>query len=186
MIGSKNKKGFTIVELLVAITLFVLVVAAVGGLSFSGFQNQRRSLAAGSLFNETSFLMEYMSRYLRMAKRELDPPVCLSEKDLNYEITRSGKGIKFISSSDECLEFYWDTATNRLKENSNGDIQFLTAADSKVVNFRVSVSGARKDDNLQPQVTFFLNLEKTGTRPESISSLKLQTTVSQRNRDVNY
>lgn len=180
--NSKDKvKGLTIVELLVAVTLFSVIVAIVSNIFLSSFQAQRRSLAFETIFDQTSFLMEYMSRSLRMAKRETTG--CLSAPDLNYEITRSGKGIKFVNSDNVCQEFFLDVSTSRLKEKKATQEQFLTSTDSQVIAFGINLLGQGQGDDLQSRVTFSLTLKRKGVKPESEPSLTVQTTLSQRRLD---
>jgi prepilin-type N-terminal cleavage/methylation domain-containing protein len=185
MNSRNNSQGLTIIELLVAVTLFSVIVAVVGNIFLVNFQSQRRSLAFETIFDQTSFLLEYMSRSLRMAKREPSALECFSAENLNYEITKSGKGIKFVNSDNVCQEFFLDvsTNTNRLKEKKATQEQFLTSANSEVTAFGISLSGQGQADDLQPRVTFSLTLKRKGAKPESEPSLTVQTTVSQRRFD---
>ena len=182
-IKSKKGNGFTLIELLVSVTIFAIVLGVIGSIFMTGFQSQRRSLAFGTIFDQASFLMEYQSRSLRMARKELAAPACLSQNGLNYELTRSGRGVKFINSQNVCQEFYWDVSTNRLKENKGGAEQYLTASNSEVVAFNINLAGESQTDDRQPRVTFFLNLRNRGSRAESQPSLLIQTSVSQRKLD---
>jgi len=178
-----NSKGLTIVELLVAVTLFSVIVAIVSDIFLVTFQSQRRSLAFETIFDQTSFLMEYMSRSLRMARRELSVPECFSSDNLNYEITRSGRGIKFVNSDNVCQEFFLDVSTSRLKEKKATQEQFLTSTDSQVIAFGINLLGQDQGDDLQSRVTFSLTLKRKGAKPESEPSLTVQTTLSQRRLD---
>lgn len=181
-IKSKKEKGFTLVELLVSVTIFAIVLGVIGNIFMTSFQSQRRSLALGTIFDQTSFLMEYLSRSLRMARKDLTG-ACITT-GTNYQLTRSGRGIKFINSQSVCQEFYWDLAANRLKENKGGTEQYLTASNSEVVAFNINLTGESQTDDKQPRVTFFLNLRNSGSRSESRPSLQIQTTLSQRKLDV--
>ncbi|MDP3093711.1 MAG: prepilin-type N-terminal cleavage/methylation domain-containing protein [bacterium] len=178
---TKSDAGLTIVELLVAVTLFSVVVAIVGNIFLVNFQSQRRSLAFQTIFDQTSFLMEYMSRSLRMAKRETTG--CLSAPNLNYETTRSGKGIKFVNSDNVCQEFFLDVSTSRLKEKKDTQEQFLTSENSQAVAFGVGLSGQDQADDLQPRVTFSLTLKRKSAKPEMEPFLTVQTSLSQRRLD---
>ena len=182
--NSESKiKGLTIIELLVAIALFSVIIAIVGDIFLVSFQSQRRSLAFETIFDQTSFLLEYMSRSLRMAKREPSVPECFSGSNLNYEITRSGKGIKFINSDNICQEFFLEDSTSRLKEKKGVQEQYLTSADSQVIAFSINVLGQDQGDELQPRVTFSLTLKTKAAKPESEPFLTVQTTLSQRRLD---
>lgn len=182
------KKGFTLIEILITITIFSIVITAFLGLFGSVFKYQRQSLSSAYLLNNASYITEYMSRALRMAKKELnDSPVCLSSRGLNYEIMSGGKSIKFINydinNNKKCKEFFLDGTA--LKIEKDGVALPLTPTKLEVENLRFSVSGAEQPptDNLQPKVTFILKLKTTEQSPQI---LNLQSTVSQRDLDIQY
>jgi prepilin-type N-terminal cleavage/methylation domain-containing protein len=165
MNSRNNSQGLTIIELLVAVTLFSVIVAVVGNIFLVNFQSQRRSLAFEIIFDQTSFLLEYMSRSLRMAKREPSVPECFSSDNLNYEITRNGRGIKFVNSDNVCQEFFLEDLTSRLKEKKGGQDQYLTSADSQVIAFNINVLGQDQGDDLQSRVSFSLTLKRKAAKP---------------------
>ena len=143
----KNSHGFTIIELVVVMAVFMFIIGAAIGIFISIIQAQKKVLAEQQLLNQVSYVEEYMSKALRMAKKDTSAgpaTACLvdnsstspntgAHQNYNYLLTRpdpvSGffTGIKFINSSDNavCDEFYLDTTTNVLKEikslNSSSD-----------------------------------------------------------------
>lgn len=179
-----SQKSFTLVEIMVSVAIFSLVVAVVSGLLFSHLAAQRKVLALRTLLDESSYIMEYLSRAIRMAKKELNPPICLSAYGLNYEITRGGKGLKFKNYQGLCQEFFWDTTTAQLKEVRGGKEYFLTSGNLEVVSFNINLTGQSQWDNDQPRVTIFFNIKGKGEKAEKEPQLKIQTTVSQRSLDV--
>lgn len=182
---ANNHSGFTLVELLVAITLFSLVIGGAVNILFSSIASQRRTLAQRQLISEASFLQEYMGRAIRQAKKELvTPATCLTGvgTGYNYEVTYSGQGLKFINQQDQCEELYVDNG--RLKEALDGVSQFLTPDEITVADLKFSVTGASQTDNLQPKVTFYLDLKTAGQKAESQVELKTQTTISERRIDA--
>ena len=174
----KSQKSFTLVELLVAVTIFIIIAAISTGIFFSALRAQRKLLASQELSDQVSFLIEYMSRTIRMAKKELSAPTCLSENGLNYEKTWGGKGLKFINYQDICQEFYLEG--NLLKEKKDTAISDLTSGTLKVLNFNIGPDDSwDQNDNDQPRVTLFLEIEGR----EGIK-INTQTSISQRNPDV--
>ena len=174
----KNQKSFSLVELLVAVTIFSFVSSISAGIFISGLRAQKKFLAVQELSDQMSFLMEYMSRSIRMAKKDdLDGVNCLSGDKVNYEITHSGQGIKLRNYKNVCQEFYLDG--NILKENKAGTIYDLTSSYFQVLNFNVALFGQTQQDSLQPKATLFLEIK--GREGVKIAS---QTSISQRNPDV--
>lgn len=182
-----KKKGFTLVEILVSISIFIIVITTVSGILVSSVKNQKRSLASQELLNQTSYVLEYMSRALRMAKKDdLDDVHCLLGDKVNYEITTSGLGgIKFRNYKDECQEFYIGNDLV-LYENRTGYTEPLpfTSVNIKINSFEIKLSGEEQPsaDELQPKVTLLLDVEAVEGNPPP--KLRIQTTVSQRDLDV--
>lgn len=182
------EKGFTLTEMIVGLFIFSLVFGAAFGLFVSAIQNQSRALASQQLLSQTSYLIEYMGRAIRMAKKDIDGN-CISTK-LNYATTTSGTGgVKFKNYLDQCQEFYreWDVPSQvyRLKEDKAGTQNYLTSPNLDVVSFNIGPSDSwDQDDDLQPRVTMFLEIRKAGTGSQP--KIKIQTTISQRQLDVPY
>jgi len=175
----ENKKtknsAFTLVELLVVIAIFSTLIVAIIGIFVAGVRQQRIALANQTLLDQASFALEFMSRTLRIANKELGQG-CLSQLGLNYEITHAGSGIKFINTLEagDCQEFFVESGRLKYFKLSTGQTLPLTSEKLQVNVLNFNLIGQSQDDNLQPRVTLFLD----------INGLKLQTTVSQRNLDV--
>ncbi|MFC1789425.1 type II secretion system protein J [Patescibacteria group bacterium] len=180
----KNKKGFTLVEILVAITMFALISTAAIGIFTTTIKSQKRILAHQKLLDQTSFVLEYVSRSFRMAKKDDVGGInCLLGSKINYEITSTGQGgIKIRNYKDECQEFYIEN--NQLKENKGGKVFPLTSENlfiEKMEIFPIDGSGWTQNDDIQPTITIFFEIIG-GDQTE----IHTQTTISQRNLDVPY
>lgn len=170
-------------EVLVSLAIFSLLLASGSGILVSSIRAQRRSLLSQELLDQTSYLSEYMSRAIRLARKDINGR-CISAK-LNYEITRSGKGIKFLNYNGLCQEFY--LSGNHLKENKDGVVSNLTSNKLKVISFNIGPSDSwDQEDTEQPRVTFSLKIKGAGEKPESRPEIYIQTTISQRNLDIKY
>lgn len=181
-----GEKGFTIPELLVALFVFSLVTGGATNLLLSGITAQRSSLATQELLDQSSFAIEYMTRSLRQAKKDLGP-TCLTVNGLNYELTQAGEGVMFINSNGQCQEFRLTSA--RIEEVfwQGGEIAsraFLTSNNPAVISLKFLLKGEGQDDDLQPRVTFVFEIEGQGAKPEARPKLQFQTSVSQRSVDV--
>ncbi|KKT17550.1 MAG: hypothetical protein UV98_C0006G0015 [Parcubacteria group bacterium GW2011_GWB1_43_6] len=159
--------------MVVAVAVFSLLVGATSSIFLSSIKNQKQSLATQEILDQTSYLMEYMSRALRMAKKDMAGS-CTGAAKLNYAF--AGQCLKFLNYNGACQQFCLEGA--RLKDE-NGN--YLTSANLQVANFAVMLSGASQPpaDYLQPRVTISLNVAG-----QEQTSIKIQTTVSQRNLDI--
>ena len=194
-----TKNAYTLIEVLVAVGIFTIVIAAPTGFFVSALKGQQKALASQEVLDETSYALEYVSRSLRMAKKELDcasksdPTTCACLKiggyGVNYELTHEGKGIKFTNYQNQCQEFFLDINDNRFKEvKDGGEAIPLTSDDLEVVVFKIGPQDSwGQNDNKQPKITLFLEVKGVeSARPELQPKIQIQTTVSQRNLDVTY
>ncbi len=206
VLNNKNG-GFTIIEMVVVMAVFLFIIGAAMGVFISIVQGQRRVFAEQQFLNQISYIEEYMSKALRMAKADPDGS-CLVESGLIYKLTRQNtglgtfNGIKFINQSDGdvCQEFFLDNSTNPenpvLKElknsNKDSDAVALTSSNLKI-NFikfvidrleeNTSVAQCTKGNQCaQPRITILLK----ATIPMGVDEIDrtIQTTVSRRNLNV--
>lgn len=178
-----RQKAFTLVELMVSVAVFTVITAIVAGLFVSAIKAQRRILAQQELLDQTSYVVDYMSRAIRTARKEVSPPRCLSQAGISYELTKAGNGVKFVNSAGECQEFYFDSGKKQLRESKEGTENMITSERLQILSFKLKLFGASDTDYFQPRVSFVFDVQITGTKPEEQSTIKIQTTVSQRNLD---
>ena len=179
------KNGFTLIEVLAVMGIFSIVLGAVIGVFFSGLRAQRRALLVTGILDNISYNLEYMSRALRMAKKD-DLPIGGITKDcsggpgdkVNYIITRGGRGIKFRNYKNECQEFFLDG--EKIKEVREGQVNVLTPDSFRITSFALGQSGWGQNDDLQPRATLSLEVRFQD------ETIKFQTTISQRDLDVRY
>lgn len=191
--------GFTMVEAIVAISIFLFIIGALISLFTSFVANQRNIIYEQKVLNQMSYVQEYMSKAIRMAKVD-EAGNCIRNVDQTgyiYILTRAvetgtAKGIKFINQSDgdSCYEFFLDdtdpsnTIFKVLKNSTNdADAVSLTSSDIKIESVKFAINGdpsktniSIQDADIQPRITFvFTVVMPNGTKRV------IQTTVSQRN-----
>lgn len=189
MTGDKIlKKGFTLIELLITITIFSIVVTSFFGLFSSAFREQRKNLNLQYLLQNTSYLSEYMSRALRMAQKDLSGN-CLSAL-ANFENPDGNLSkIRFLNYEGKCQEFLLESETLKVRKSTDesssnfGIPEPVTPQNIRIENLRFEISGESQLDTLQPKVTFSLNIKNKTLEPQT---LNMQTTISQRELDVQY
>lgn len=182
----KKEKSFTLIELMVATAIFLMILTMISGFFISAIRAQRMVLANQEVSDQISYALEYMSRSLRMAKKELGEG-CLSQRGLNYESTRGGSGLKFINTleGNDCQEFFLENNQLKYWKRSTGQTFPLTSNTLKINSLIFNLIGQHQDDDFQPRVTIFLEMSRKGSEGESLK-IQIQTTISQRNLDVQY
>jgi len=199
MIGIKTQKGFTLVEIIVVMSVFLFVIGAIFLVFISSVSQQRITMLKQVSINETSYVFEYMSKALRMAKRATLTDGCIPDGYI-YQLTEDDDGvylgIKFLNYLYEtplCDEFYLDKDTKILMEKKGTDAAVpLTSNKLKINSIRFGINGANgcydtakpscpngaffsDIDKIQPRVTILLNFQIEDEQRT------IQTTVSQRN-----
>ena len=189
-------KSYTLIEVLVAVSIFTIIIAAPTGFLVGSLKGQQKALASQKLLDNASYTLEYISRSLRMAKKELScseitkPATCSCLKTqgygYNYENPNGDvSAIRFINYKEECQEFFLEGT--RLRESKDEVENYLTAEDLEITSLKFQLSGELQTDNDQPRVTLFLEIKGgKSLKAELRPLIKIQTTISQRNLDVPY
>jgi len=133
-----QKNGFTLIEVIVVMAVFLFVIGAALGIFISIILQQRNILAQMELLNEVSYIQEYVSKGMRMAAKDLNGD-CLGSDyaGWSYLLTKPNSdtsssnhnfymGIKFLNQSElnkknepTCEEIYLDT-DGVLRETKDG------------------------------------------------------------------
>ena len=183
-----KNRGFTLPELLTGLTIFSLVIGAASGIFVSTIMAQRKSLAYQELLDQTGYLIEYMSRSLRMAKKDLSGD-CVGVKT-NYQNPSGDSSVRFLDYKNQCHEFLEEGDQLKERKSSNasstnlGSPIPLTSPKLKINFAKFQLSGQGQNDDLQPRVSVFLEIKGAGVKPEQQPEIKIQTTISQRNLDI--
>ena len=189
---SGGGKGYTLIEVLVAVVVFSITVAGPTGLFISSLEGQTRTLLLGRMTESSSYSLEYMSRALRMAKKDLTG-TCIDAKT-NYKNPSGISSIRFLKydetlAADICMEFLVSGGQLGERKSANeqssglGSFSALTPNELDVTSTKFVITGQSQTDNLQPRVTIYFRMTK---KNQSQPEIKIETTVSQRNLDIFY
>ena len=157
-----KKRGFTLIEMVVSIAVFLLISGAAVGIFLSIISRQKEVLSEQELLNQISYAEEYMSRALRMAKVSTSntDSGCLDLGDI-YVLTRPDEnsfynGIKFLNQTDGeyvdgernamCEEIFLDNVTDPARpvlmiQKGQDPAIALTSSDMEIKYIRFGVNG---------------------------------------------
>lgn len=185
----KNQQGFTLLELVVVLSLFMLIMGVTVTMFISIVRHQKRILSQQEIISQISYVQDYFSRSLRGAVTD-SAGSCLGQKGYVYLLThldvQTGfwQGIKFVSQDNVCHEFFLDK-DGILKEIKNGAIaenllsdKFKIIYGRFVINGDKNIWGATGNGAIRPRVSSAFNVQDL-SYPDN-PPLLLQTTVSQR------
>ncbi len=195
---TRKYSGFTLIEMMVALSLFTIVVTiAVGALlsligSSKGVQNEQSVMAT------LTFVLDSMTREIRTGTEYY----CSNSNFNNQESINNGKdcavsekgGVSFtesgssLSASSKRIAYYYDSGSKSIMRqigdnSSSNPPESIVSNGITITNAEFSVTGtARLDpsgDTVQPTVTIILEAQD-----EMGASTTLQTTITQRELDI--
>lgn len=205
--NNKITKGFTLVEVMIAVGLFTVIMTIGIGAILGVNSTQRKTQSMRTIVDNLSFLMEDMARSIRLG----DYFYCDTSIAAPSEIQIANGGTQLTQDGDNCksivFEPYWNSlpgdSSNQVMyyigEDNNGngavfkkeynmgwndDLLAVTPSELKIDTnkSRFSVIGSNPSDLTQPRVSIVLvgTVRLAGVETE----FNLQTTVSQRFLDA--
>lgn len=169
-------RGFTVIEMVVAIAVFSFALVAICGIFLSITKAQRKNSIDQKVQFEASYALETITQALRRYSIDYSGPINNPVSSLVL-VRQDKESITFLKGGD-----------NRLK------MQIGTAAAENILSDQVKVNDLKfwitpvadpfilGGPNEQPRVTIVLNLSqsKNTTKPEEQASIRVQTTITQR------
>ncbi len=158
---SHRSKGFTIVELLVSMSLFVIIIGIVSGVFVQSMRTQRAIVALNAAVSNAQLTIEQAAREMRISR--------------NFSV--SGGELNFINTKEENIVYR--LAAEKIERGVNGNFGPLTAENVSVKNLRFVLSGNLPTDGRPPKITLIMQI---GTKESQTGSvlINLQTTISSR------
>ena len=159
-----KNKGFTLIELIVGMGIFVIIISVVLSLFMSALTGQRKILAQQNLQDNARYLLGFIAKELRMSDiKSVSTNTLVIERHDGTEVT-----------------YTFDNSEKQIERNdglTSGPIN----SDQVLVTGRFYGSGIAPSDDIQPRITIVLKLETINNKPEERVELNIQVTLSQRN-----
>ncbi len=169
----KIYNGFTLIEMIVAVSIFTIVVFISIGALLSISDANRKANILRSVMDNLNFAMENMARSVRTGNGYLCNGVgnCSGGKD-NFTFTnQEGKPVTY--------SFYETNGKGTIEISKNGGNNLrITSPEVDIDKLTFYVSGVGTDGK-QPKVTITI-IGTAGIKDKFKTSFSIQTTVSQR------
>ena len=196
---NKNSAGYTLVEILVALGLFMIVVSmAITALSMATNAN-KVAQANRRITDSLDFTMEEIVRNVRKGETYN----CGSATDLTAQIAAKNDGIGSPRNCAEGTYLSFEESTGDIslpgdqiiyrldidldhveKSTDGGNSWFrLTEPEVSVTNLKFYVTGASPNDGVQAKIRIILQA-LTKANPLTTTVFNVQTTVTQRSTDL--
>ncbi|HEU5114396.1 MAG TPA: type II secretion system protein [Candidatus Paceibacterota bacterium] len=184
------KRGFTLIEVLVSVSIFAMVMLVATGSVFSIVAANKKSHALKSVMTNLDFALESMMREIRLGSKyacgasvPLSSTADCSAGDtvLRIKANRDVNGDGNYSSSDinDQIEYSFVGGRIQKKIYDTTTTSFnITAAEVQITSLKFYVTGSAAGDGKQPKVVIVVQgYAGSGT---SQSNFNIQTTVTQR------
>ncbi|MFH1427061.1 MAG: prepilin-type N-terminal cleavage/methylation domain-containing protein [Patescibacteria group bacterium] len=174
----KNKKGVTLIELLVAVTLFAIIVLSATQIFNMVVEGQRSAIASQNIQESMRYAFEMMSKEIRMAQKDgvgVYDTCSLVGEDKVYDTNLARTELYFKNYHDECVIYYINSGGLMVQRNS--EIASTTPQALSVSNLKFYIIDDISSE--QSQLTLKMDIEATGKELHK-QTMKMQTTVSSR------
>ncbi len=174
---NKQKKGFTLLEMLIATSLFAIIMSIFLGVYLSTLQANNKMIRMQKVQNEMRYILEIMSREIRLGTINYD----------YYESMGNNNPVEMLSlkdMSDNIIYFTSDNKNFQMKHNAD-DWIILNTDYIRIDNLGFYILPTNNPFSQsasileQPAVTVFLEISynEDGSMDGNI---KIQTTISSR------
>lgn len=170
---NKNEEGFTLIEVLVAVGIFVYVVLIATQIFKMTIEAQQKSIASKHLQENIRYCLEAMSKEVRMARPDRDG-TCVPEDTVYY--TNAGNDeLWFLNQYDRCVHYFLDG--DRLKINRGGSETYMTPSNLSVGNLEFNVAGSLPNDQILTTIKIISTVSDERLTEQT---LRIQTSLSNR------
>lgn len=205
---AKGTRGFTMVEMVVAVGLFLTLMLIIVGSFLSITDAARKARSTRIALDNISAAVDYMAREIRLGSYfhcETDTVLGpgypgadpnLQTRDCPYGADGSSPGMllafeKFGGKMAAPSPTPWDdqlifrVLNNRLERSINSGVNWeqLTASDIDITSFRLYVEGTASSAD-QPRITLVLRGRAGGNKIKTQVNFSLQTTLSARTPNI--
>ncbi len=181
--SSTHTKGFTLIELMVSVSIFSMVMVMAMGSILSVLDANRKSNSLRVIMDDMNYTLEGMSRTIRFGTNyRCDSSAIPTTLDCT---STPGTAVTFLSSDNSTYITYQKSGTSITKtvvpSSGVASTYTLTSPDVNIQNLSFWVIGSNTSDGLQPRVVIVVS--GTAGQSKTQSSFNLQTTVSERKLD---
>ncbi|HEY9480924.1 MAG TPA: type II secretion system protein [Candidatus Paceibacterota bacterium] len=181
------KRGFTLIEVLVSVSIFAMVMLVATGAVFSIVDANKKAHALKSVMTNLNFALESMAREIRVGSLYgCDTAIGVSGDCVTGGTTFHFKANRDVdldgsySLSDQNDQIEYSLVSGRIQKRIYGTLpttSLITAREISITSMTFYVLGSTADQR-QPKVV--LTIRGTAGAGKTASNFEIQTTVSQR------
>ncbi len=180
---NNSKKGFLLVEIIVATALFVLLVALSLSAILNVLDTSKRVRANKDVMDSLNASLEYMTRIVRFGNTYH----CGTSPSTVLTVAQTcTSGADLLATRFGTQTFVFSLSGGRIRVSDDGGLNYrwLTGSNVTIERLRFYTFGTDKTDNVQPYVLVVITGRVTND-PQSSAYFDIQTVMSQRKIDLN-
>ncbi len=176
----KNNKGVTLLELMVAVSLFAFTLISATQVFKVVIDGQRDAIASQDMQESIRYTFERVAKEIRMANKDATS-TCTGLPDKVYDVSPAEDELYFLNYKNECITYFTSDGRLRMTWDPPGgppQTMPLTPRKIRINNLKFSV-----DDDLgteQSRVTMLIDLQVDTDIKKHQQRLRMQTTISSR------
>jgi len=177
-----NKKGFTLVEMLIAVSLFIVVVTISIGALLSVFDANKKAQTSKTVVDNLNLSIENMARTVRFGSNYY----CGINSNINSVRDCNGGTSLSVTFKGARVIYKWNGTENdpiRKSEDGGSNYTDITAPETKIQCLKFYVFGTDTSDTSQPYVIAVIK-GYVGDKPSTQTAFSIETLMSQRTLDL--
>jgi prepilin-type N-terminal cleavage/methylation domain-containing protein len=175
--------GFTLVEMLVAVSLFLVVVTISIGAILSVFDANKKAQASKTIADNLNLSIENMARIVRFGNSYY----CGVSSGLTStsNCSNGGNAISVTFDGNRIVYSWNGTTGGPIQRSDNGGTPVnITSPETKIEYLRFYVFGSSNLDTEQPYIIAIIK-GYSGSKPTTQTKFSIETLISQRKLDLN-
>lgn len=174
----KNKKGFTLMEMIVAVAIFSTVTLAATSIFQYIVEGQRSAIASQNIQEATRYSFEAIGKEVRMAILDEVGTCHVDSSPHIYSVKNiTNDELYFMNQYEECVAYYLEDGRLKIERGDALADAFITPDDIAVSDLKFAI----EDDftATQPRVTIKMKIKSLGKDMHE-QDMYMQTTISSR------
>jgi type II secretory pathway pseudopilin PulG len=180
---NSKQRGFTLVEMLIAVSLFIVIVTISLGALLSVFDANKKNQSSKTISDNLNFAIDDITRSVRFGTNYY----CGISSGLTSvnNCSSGGSAVSATFESKRIIYSWGGTENSPIMKSSDGGLNYLaiTAPEVKIQHLKFYVFGSDSSDINQPYVIAVIK-GYIGNKPTTRSVFSIQTLMSQRKLDI--
>ncbi len=185
---NSREKGFTLVEMIVAVGLFAVVMVVCVGALLALVTANRKAQALQSVMNNLNIALDGMVRSTRMGSNYDGSVFCSGNGGGGPKDCTSGSTSFSFTPYDPTTGpwvYSYDSVTKRIYRSQQGQVPIaITAPEVAIDEMKFYVVGTTRGDNTQPKVVIVVKGTAASSASSSRTTFHIQATAVQRLLDL--